>query len=234
MNDSEIQTQAFVHVVVGNPKKAAFILQTDETIGTLRASESHSLFVNMIQRVASFQKSTVNIVFESSSSTSTDANCCDSSTCTKNTALGKSPKESKKTTTRKSRSKLPQTHGKLEDFLEKTNDVRLADDGKSMKCLLCGKNPKLDISKRSNSGHLKYFRRVHRCSVRAEVEGPKTRKIDEFYGPVEKRPRTPRVGTQPDADIVVNVEERTDLEDLESGTNMPDTPKEVTDTVNSV
>ena len=132
---------------------------------------------------------------------------------------------------------MPQTHEKLKDFLEKTNDVRLADDGKSMKCLLCGKNPKLDNSKRSNSGHLKYFRRVHRCSVRAEVEGSKTRKIDEFYGPVEKRPRTPRSGTQPDADIVVNVEgleEKTDLEDLESGTNMPDTPKEVTDTVNSV
>lgn len=119
---------------------------------------------------------------------------------------------------------MPQTHEKLKDFLEKTNDVRLADDGKSMKCLLCGKNPKLDNSKRSNSGHLKYFRRVHRCSMRAEVAGSKTQKIDEFYGPVEKRPR---VGTQPDADIVVNVEEKTDLEDLESGTNM-------TDTVNSV
>ena len=186
----------------------------------------------MIQRVASFQKGTVNVVFESSSSTSTDAHCCDSSTCTKNTAWGKSPKESKKTTTRKSRSNwLPPTHEKLKDFLEKTNDVRLADDGKSMKCLLCGKNPKLDNSKRSNSGRLKYFRRVHRCSVRAEVEGSKTRKIDEFYDPVEERPR---VGTQPDADIVVNVEEKTDLEDLESGTNMPDTPKEVTDTVNSV
>ena len=91
---------------------------------------------------------------------------------------------------------MPQTHEKLKDFLEKTNDVRLADDGKSKKCLLCGKNPKLDNSKRSNSGHLKYFRRVHRWSVRAEVEGSKTRKIDEFYGPVEKRPR---VGTQPDA-----------------------------------
>ena len=176
------------YVEPGNPKKAAFILRKDETIGMLRASESHSLFVKVIQRVASFQKGTVNIVFESSSSTSTDANCCDSSTLTKNTALGKSPKESKKTTTRKSRSKLPQTHEKLKDFLEKTNDVRLADDGKSMKCLLCGKNPKLDNSKRSNSGHLKYFRRVHRCSVRAEVEVSKTRKIDEFYCPVEKRP----------------------------------------------
>ena len=41
-------------------------------------------------------------------------------------------------------------------------------------------------------------------------------------------------GHQPDADIVVNVEEKTDREDLESGTNMPDTPKKVTDTVNSV
>ena len=106
---------------------------------------------------------------------------------------------------------MPQTQEKLKNVLEKTNDVRLADDGKSMKCLLCGKNPKLDNSKRSNSGHLKYFTRVYRCSVRAEVEGSKTRKIDAFYGPVEKRPR---VGTQPDSDIVVNVEEKTDLEDL--------------------
>ena len=48
---------------------------------------------------------------------------------------------------------------------------------------------------------------------------------------MEKRQR---VGTKPDADIVVNVEEKTDLEDLESGTTMPDTPIEVTDTVNSV
>ena len=57
----------------------------------LRASESHSLFVKVIQRVASFQNGTVNIVLESSSSTSTDTNYCDSLTCTKNTALGKSP-----------------------------------------------------------------------------------------------------------------------------------------------
>ena len=126
---------------------------------------------------------------------------------------------------------MPQTHEKLKDFPEKTNDERLADEGESKKCLLCSKNPKLDNSKRSNSGLLKYFRRVHWCSVRAEVEGSKTRKIDEFYGPVEKRQR---VGTKPDADIVVNVEEKTDLEDLESGTTMPDTPIEVTDTVNSV
>ena len=35
---------------------------------------------------------------------------------------------------------MPKTHEKLKDFLEKTNDVRLEDDGKSMKCLLCDKN----------------------------------------------------------------------------------------------
>ena len=54
------------HVEPGNPKKAAVILRTDETTGMLRASESHSLFVKVIQQVASFQKGTVNIVFESS------------------------------------------------------------------------------------------------------------------------------------------------------------------------
>ena len=54
------------HVEPGNPKKAAVILRTDETIGMPRASESHSLLVKVIQRVASFQKGTVNIAFESS------------------------------------------------------------------------------------------------------------------------------------------------------------------------
>ena len=36
---------------------------------------------------------------------------------------------------------MPQTHEKLKDFLEKKNDERLADEGKSMKCLLSSKNP---------------------------------------------------------------------------------------------
>ena len=118
-SDHSIQLYYVDHVEPGNPKKAAFILRTDETIGML-TEVSHTRYSLVIQRVASFQKGTVNIEIESSSSTSTDldANCCDSSTCTKNTALGKSPKESKKTTTRKSRSKLHQTHPKLKDFLE--------------------------------------------------------------------------------------------------------------------
>lgn len=74
-SDHSIELYYVDHVEPGNLKKAAFIMRTDETFGMLRASESHSLFVKVIQRVASFQKGTVNIVFESSSSTSTDANC---------------------------------------------------------------------------------------------------------------------------------------------------------------
>ena len=55
------------------------------------------------------------------------------------------------------------------------------------------KNPKMDTSKRSNNGHLKYFRRVKVCPAQVSqvnAGGLKTRKIDEFYGPVEKRQRT--------------------------------------------
>ena len=40
------------HVEPGNPKKAAFIPLTDETIGMLTASESHSLFVKVKVRVS--------------------------------------------------------------------------------------------------------------------------------------------------------------------------------------
>ena len=63
-------------------------------------------------------------------------------------------------------------------------------------------------SKRSSSGYLKYFRRVNVCSARVteEAVGSKTRRIDEFYGTVEKRQR---VTTAPDADSVVNVEQKT-------------------------
>ena len=92
----------------------------------------------------------------------------------------------------------------VKEFLGKTDDVILADDGKSIKCLLRGKNPNLDNSRRSNSGHLKYFRLMHVCT--APVTTEKTRRIDEFYIPVEKQPR---VGTPPNAD---NVEENTDLQ----------------------
>ena len=108
--------------------------------------------------------------------------------------------------------------------MKKTDDVRLGEGGKSMKCLLCGKNQKLDKSKRSSSGYLKYYRRVNMCSARVteEAVGSKTRRIDEFYGSVEKRPR---VATPPDADSVVNVEQKAvPLSDT-------NTPEEVTDTV---
>ena len=61
--------------------------------------------------------------------------------------------------------------------------MRLADNGKSMGYLLYGKTTKIDKSKRSNRGHLKYFRRVHVCSARVGTEAvnTKTRRIDEFY-----------------------------------------------------
>ena len=92
---------------------------------------------------------------------------------------------------------MPQTYERLKEFLEKTDDVRLGDDGKSMKVLLCDKHQKMDKSKRASSGHLKYSRRVHVCSARV---------TEEAVGPVEKQPR---VATPPDADNVVNVEQKT-------------------------
>lgn len=46
------------------------------------------------------------------------------------------------------------------------------------------KTPKMEKSKKSISGHLKYFKRVHVCSARVgetEAVNTKTRGIDEFY-----------------------------------------------------
>ena len=61
--------------------------------------------------------------------------------------------------------------------------MRLAGNGKSMRCLLYGKTTKEDKSKKSNRGHLKYFRRLHVCFARvgSEVVNAKTRRFDEFY-----------------------------------------------------
>lgn len=78
---------------------------------------------------------------------------------------------------------MPQTDEKLKVFLEETDDVRLADDGKSMRILLCGKTPKMDKSKKSISARLKFFRCGHVCSARVGTEAVHTKKqrIDEFY-----------------------------------------------------
>ena len=79
---------------------------------------------------------------------------------------------------------MPQTDEKLKVFLEETDDVRLADDGKSMRILLCGKTPTMDKSnKKSISARLKFFRCGHVCSVRVGTEAVHTKKqrIDEFY-----------------------------------------------------
>ena len=66
---------------------------------------------------------------------------------------------------------MPQTDEKLKVFLEETDDVRLADDGKSMRILLCGKTPTMDKSnKKSISARLKFFRCGHVCSVPTHTE----------------------------------------------------------------
>ncbi len=74
--------------------------------------------------------------------------------------------------------------------------MRLDDDGKSLKCLLCGKKQKLDKSKRSNNGHLNYFRHVHLCVAQVTAEGSKTQRIGEFYGPVETVEKRKKTDTQ--------------------------------------
>ena len=51
------------HIEPGNPKKAPFVLRTNDQMEMLRESESRSLFIRVIQRVSSFQKGTVNMVF---------------------------------------------------------------------------------------------------------------------------------------------------------------------------
>ena len=57
------------HIEPGNTKRAPFVLQTNDQIELLRESKSRSLFIRVMNQLApSFQKGTVNIVFESSSS----------------------------------------------------------------------------------------------------------------------------------------------------------------------
>ena len=46
-SDRSIELYYLDHVKPGNPKKAAFILRTDETIGMLRASESATLVIRL-------------------------------------------------------------------------------------------------------------------------------------------------------------------------------------------
>ena len=51
-------------VEAGSTKRAPFVLRTKEQVEILRGSESRSLLVRIIQRVTTFKKASVNIVFE--------------------------------------------------------------------------------------------------------------------------------------------------------------------------
>ena len=64
-------------------KKAPFVLRTNDQIEMLRESESRSMFIRVIQRVSSFQKGRVNIMFVSTSD-SAAATCCHTAACTSN------------------------------------------------------------------------------------------------------------------------------------------------------
>ena len=68
---------------------------------------------------------------------------------------------------------------RLKELLFKT-DARLSEDGKSIKCLLCGKSPKLDKCKRSAEGHIKYFNRVHSCTTKTTNLETSQAKIKDF------------------------------------------------------
>ncbi len=85
---------------------------------------------------------------------------------------------------------LPKSHLNLRELLSDTNCARLTEDGKRIQCLYCGSTPKLDKSKRTAEGHLKYFRSVHNCK---QVKGLKEnmKEISEYLTiPGQKSYRT--------------------------------------------
>ena len=77
----------------------------------------------------------------------------------------------------------------LKELLLKTI-ARLSEDGKSIKCLLCGKSAKLDKCERSAQGHIKYFNRVHSCTTKTTNLETSQVKFKDFFGPAEKRQKT--------------------------------------------
>jgi len=56
-------------VEAGSTKRAPFVLRTKEQVKMLRASESRSLLVRIIQTVMTFKKASVNIAFEKATET---------------------------------------------------------------------------------------------------------------------------------------------------------------------
>ena len=132
----------------------------------------------MIQRIVQFEKGSVNILMEKDdkscevelSSMSTQSSASPNSKSSNDgvskestrTVIPSHSRKRQKVTGSQDPKKLSEIE-RLKELLLKT-DARLSEDGKSIKCLLCGKSPKLDKCKRSAEGHIKYFNRVHSCT----------------------------------------------------------------------
>ena len=116
-------------IEAGNTKRTPFVLLTKEQVEMLRASQSRSIMVRITQRVATFKKGSVKIVFESAPDShdpgSTESRNSGSSTSGNTIDTSKLQKKAAKKA-----SSIPVTHEKLKDLLAKTEDVRLTEDGK--------------------------------------------------------------------------------------------------------
>ena len=185
----------------GQPKKAPFVLRTDDQLSMFFKSESKSILLRVIQRIVRFEKGSVNILMEkdekscgvelSSMSTQSSASSNSNDGVSKESMRTVIPSHSSKRqkVTRSQDPKRLSEIERLKELLLKTN-ARLSEDGKSIKCLLCGKSPKLDKCKRSAEGHIRYFNRVHNCTTKTTNLESSQAKIKDFFGPSEKRQKT--------------------------------------------
>ena len=171
------------YIEPGQPKKAPFVLRTDDQLSMFFKSESKSILLRVIQRIVQFEKGSVNILMEKDekscevelSSTSTQSSASPNSKSSNDGVSKEStrtviPSHSRKRqkVTRSQDPKRLSEIGRLKELLLKP-DGRLSEDGKSIKCLLCGKSPKVDKCKRSVEGHIKHFNRVHSCTTKTNI-----------------------------------------------------------------
>ena len=184
------------YIEPGQPKKAPFVLRTDDQLSMFFKSESKSILLRVIQRIVQFEKGSVNILMEK------DEKSCEVELSSMSTQSSASPNSkssndgvSKESTRRvipshsRKRQKVTRSQdpkrlseiGRLKELLLKT-DGRLSEDGKSIKCLLCGKSPKVDKCKRSVEGHIKHFNRVHSCTTKTTNLETSQAKIKDFLG----------------------------------------------------
>lgn len=169
----------------GQTRKAPFVLRTDEQMAMFAKSDCKSLSVRVIQRIVSFEKGTLNILLQKDESSKSQADAGTSQSSTTSTTSTKTIdlQKGKKSQGDQRSSEIE----RLKQLLLKTNNARLSEDRKCIMCLLCGKSPKMDKSrKRSAEGHIKYFNRVHSCTKSTKSAKPDTR-IEEFFGPAVKR-----------------------------------------------